>query len=147
MWVPWKERVLSRESFREGSHWGRGDWAMRSAVGMQGSPACCWQVLAGPGGHTESVEGSRSQACRQTPAVSELLGALGWRQYLLEDYTGQMLPALLKPSPLHIHEAVSLDWSALCLGKAAFVFECSIWDKPPRFGWHLITGHILNFEC
>lgn len=82
---------------------------MWSPVGMRGRPS---RLLAGVGRARRShgsVEGSRSHACRKMPAVSEPHPGSGWRQYLLEDHTGQVLPPPLKPSLVHVQDAVCLD--------------------------------------
>lgn len=132
--------LLKRGSSFQGKLWGRippsqgGTGVCGHQWACGGGSACCWRVWAGPGGHKESVEGSRSQACGKMPAVTVRRAvALGWRQYLLEDYTGHMLPSPSKPSPLHIHEAVSGLKCPSAWGRL-FVCERIIWEKPPRFG-------------
>lgn len=71
--------------------------------------------------------------------------ALGWRQYLLEDYTRQMLSSPLETLP--VAYSCGCASGLKCLGKAAFVFECSLSGKSlPGLGDGLITGHtLLNF--
>lgn len=86
--------------------------------------------------------GEGGRACGEVPAVSGGDAAPGWRQYLLEDYSRQVLPpAQTLPAAYWQGRVLGVKRPPACRG--LLVSACGrSHPPPPGLGDRLVAGHV-----
>lgn len=98
-----KEKLFPGESFGTGVHEARRD----RASCLQGACEAEAVLPRLVGLVTHKHEGKPFVSMQgEASCQGSTLGLLGWRQYLLEDYSRQMFPRS-SPTPLHVHSGVT----------------------------------------